>query len=218
MATAAVKSGQHLVLDCVPWRTYERLLRTFADRPGVRLTYDRGTLELMTLSYEHESYAHFLGRLIIAITEELGLPVRGGRSTTLRKRKRQRGLEPDDSWWITNETQMRGKLKLDLRTDPPPDLALEVDISHSSLNRMRIYAALGVPEVWRLEKMTPVCYLLGGDGRYTVSSESRIFPGLVVAEIGDFHGRYGQADENTVVREFRAWVRQRLGGPANPSP
>jgi Uma2 family endonuclease len=216
MATAPAKSGQRFILYSVPWRTYERLLRTFADRPGVRLTYDRGILELMTLSCEHETYADFLARLIVVMTEELGLPIRSGRSTTLRRRKRQRGLEPDASWWIANEARMRGKIKLDLRIDPPPDLALEVDVSRSSLNRLAIYAALQIPEVWRREAMIPICYLLGSDGRYQVSPVSRSFPGLVVADLATFLGRYGQTDENTLVREFRAWVRQRFATVSTP--
>jgi Uma2 family endonuclease len=97
MATAQAPAEQRLVLYSVPWRMYERALRTFAERPGVRLTYDRGTLEFMTLSHEHETYCYLLARLIDTLTEELGLPVKGGRSTTFRRRKRQRGLEPDAS-------------------------------------------------------------------------------------------------------------------------
>jgi hypothetical protein len=132
MASVYSPSEQRFVLPGTTRRTYERLLRAFADRPGVRLTYDRGTLELMTLSHEHESYGYLLARLVDALTEELGLPVKGGGSSTFRRRKRRRGLEPHASWWIASELQVRGKTEIDLRHDPPPDLCLEIDVTHSS--------------------------------------------------------------------------------------
>src|SRR4051812_38419232 len=114
----ATEEGQRLVLYDVPWETYTRLLRLFVKR-SFRLTYDRGTLEIMTLSPEHEGYSYILGRFIDALTEELGLPIKGGRSTTFRRRKRQRGLEPDNCFWIASEPRVRGKNKIDLRVDPP---------------------------------------------------------------------------------------------------
>jgi Uma2 family endonuclease len=219
MSTVLSPSEQHFVLYGVPWHTYGRLLRAFADHPGVRLTYDQGTLELMTLSHEHESQSYLLARLVDALTEELGLPVKGGRSTTFRRRRQRRGLEPDNCWWIASEPLVRGKTQIDLRRDPPPDLALEIDVTHSSLNRMAIYATLRVPEVWRLEDQTLVCYLLGSDGRYRASSVSQAFPGLVVADLARFLSLRGQMDENAIVRQLRAWVRQQFAaGGSGPAP
>jgi Uma2 family endonuclease len=220
MATVHTPSEQRFLLPSVPWRTSTRLLRAFTERPGVRLTYDRGTLELMTLSHEHESLSYLLARLVDALTEELGLPVKGGRSTTFRRRKRRRGLEPDACWWIASEPQVRGKTEIDLRRDPPPDLALEIDITHSSLDRMAIYANLGVPEVWRLEGQTLVCHLLGSGGTYAASAVSRAFPALVVADLARCLQQRTQMDDNAIVRQFRAWVRQRFpaGGSAAPAP
>ncbi len=212
MSIAHSTSEQTFILHETPWPTYCRLLRAFANRRGIRLTYDRGTLELRTLSHEHESYGYLLGRLVDALTEELSLPVKGGGSTTFRRRKRRRGLEPDACWWIASEALVRGKLKIDLRRDPPPDLALEVDVTHSSLDRLGIYAALGIPEVWRLEMQTLLCHLLGSDGRYAVSPTSRAFPGLCVADMGQFIAMRGQLDENAIIRLFRAWVRQHFAG------
>ena len=88
--------------------------------------------------------------MIFTLTQELHLPFHLGRSTTLRRRRKQRGLEPDDCYWIAHASDMRGKTAFNSRTDPPPDLAIEVDITHSSLDRMAIYAKLRVPEVkWR---------------------------------------------------------------------
>jgi Uma2 family endonuclease len=219
MSTVSLPTEQRFVLYGVDWKSYERMLRAFSNRPGVRLTYDRGSLEIMTLSHEHETTGSLLGRFVVVLTEELGLPIHCGGSTTFRRRKRQRGLEPDDCYWIASELLVRGKDRINLRTDPPPDLALEIDVTHSSLNRMAIYAALRVPEVWRLENQRVICYLLGTDGRYSASTSSRAFPGLDPAELSPFLAMRRQMDDNAVVRQFRAWVRQRFvsgGSAGNP--
>lgn len=212
MATVHQPAEQRLVLYDVDWRSYGRLLREFRGRPNVRLTYDRGCLEIMTLSHAHESSNYLIGRLIDALSEELGLPIKGGRSTTFRKKRRRRGLEPDACWWITNEILVRGKLNIDLRIDPPPDLSLEVDVTHSSLNRLQIYAKLGVPEVWRYDGTTFKCLLLGADGKYAETPTSKVFAGFRPDDLLPFLALRGQTDENDIIRQFRAWVRQNLAG------
>jgi Uma2 family endonuclease len=116
-----------LRLSGVDWQTYTRLLTVFAERPGVRLTYDRGELEIMSPLLEHDKDDRFLFRLVITLTEELGLPVVEGGSTTLKRRRRRKGVEPDECYWIANAHRMTGRRRLDLRTDPPPDLAIEVE-------------------------------------------------------------------------------------------
>src|SRR5947209_6595206 len=138
--------GRCLRLSHVDWRTYSRLLRIFAERPGIRLTYDRGELEIMSPLLEHDDDAPFLGDLVFVLTEELGMPLKRGGSTTLRRRLRRRGIEADEAFWIANAPRMAGRRRLDLRTDPPPDLAIEVDVSHSSLDRPGVSPPLGVPE------------------------------------------------------------------------
>jgi Uma2 family endonuclease len=203
-----------LVLEDIDWQTYTRLLRAFAERPGVRLTYDRGVLEIMSPLHEHESDADLLGRFVVVLTEELGLPIKAGRSTTLRRRRRRRGLEPDHSWWIANEPQVRGKRRISLRVDPPPDLAVEVDVASSSLRRLSIYAALGVPEVWRLDDQGLTFHVLQPDGRYVAGTHSRAFPFVAPADLMAFLPLRASLDENAVVRQFRAWVQQRLAGGA----
>lgn len=202
-----------LCLDKVDWRMYTRFLHLFAERPGYRLTYDRGRLEIMSPLPEHESGVTFLGRLAITLTEELDLPIKEGGSMTLRRRRRQRGLEPDRCYWIANEPAMRGKRTFDLRIDPPPDLVLEVDVTRSSLDRMSIYAALGVPEVWRLEARTLSFHALGTNRKYIVVSHSLSFPLVTAADLMGFPALCANQDENSVIRQFRTWVgQQRAGG------
>jgi len=211
MSVVNVPSSRHLLLCGVDWRTYTRLLHVFAERPSVRLTYDRGDLEIMSPLPEHESDADMLGRFVVVLTEELGLPIKAGRSTTYRRRRVRRGLEPDNSYWIANEPRVRGKRRINLRIDPPPDLAIEVDVTSSSLDRMGIYAALAVPEVWRLDGPILTFHVLAADGRYVESPHSAAFPLVTPADLVGFLALRSTLDENTVVRQFRDWVRQRLG-------
>jgi Uma2 family endonuclease len=207
MSTVQVPTGQRLILHGVDWQTYERLLRVFAERPGIRLTYDRGTLEMMSPLHEHESDGRFLGRLAVTLTEELALPVKAGGSTTFRRRRKLRGLEPDDCYWIASEPQVRGKRRI----DPPPDLAIEVDVASSSLNRMGIYAIIRVPEIWRLDAQGLTFHVLGPDGHYHESPHSRAFPQVTPADLLRFLAMRDQMDENAVVRQLRAWIRQQAG-------
>jgi len=216
MATASAPSGQRLVLHGVDWRTYTRFLHLFSDRRAVRLTYDRGSLEIMTISHEHESYGWFLGRLAVTLTEELNLPLKGGGSTTFRRRRKKRGLEPDDCYWIANAALVRGKMTIDLRIDPPPDLAIEIDITSSSLNRLGIYSALRVPEVWRFDGQTLTFHVLGSDGHYAVTPTSLAFPFLKPDELVRFLNLRLTQDENEVVQDFRVWVRQEIAPGPRP--
>ena len=195
------------------------MLRAFAERPGFRLTYDRGTLEIMSPLHEHESDIALLSRFVVVLTEELGLPLKAGRSTTFRRRRMRRGLEPDHSWWIAHEPQVRGKRRIDLRVDPPPDLAIEVDVTRRSLDRMSIYARLGVPEVWRLDARGLTFQVLQPNGRYAEQTHSPTFPLFTPADLTTYMALRTQHDENEVVRRFRVFVRQRLAGaPASAAP
>jgi Uma2 family endonuclease len=201
--------GRRLLLDDIDWRTYSRLLRIFAARPRIRLTYDHERLEIMSPLPEHESDADMLGRMVVVLTEEMGLPIKAGRSSTFRKRRKQRGLEPDNSYWVVNEPKVRGKRKIDLKIDPPPDLAIEVDCTSSSLDRMAIYAVLGVLEVWRLDDELLSFHVLREDGSY-VDSTSRMFPCLKAVDLPRFLSLRDRMDENAVIRQFRQWVQERI--------
>jgi Uma2 family endonuclease len=152
MATAELLAdrpdGQHFLLHGVDWETYCKLRDALRGR-HLHLTYDRGSLELMTLSLGHEWYGSMLGRFIETLTLELGLPLKSAGSTTLDREDLERGAEPDRCYYLEHEPLVREKEEIDLTVDPPPDLALEIDVSRSSIKRLGIYAALKIPEVWR---------------------------------------------------------------------
>jgi Uma2 family endonuclease len=187
---------------------YTRLLRAFEGR-RFRITYDRGTLEIMSPLWEHERPAYVLGRFIDVLTEELRMDCEPGRSVTLRRRRKHRGLEADNCYWIASAPRLQGRTRLDLRTDPPPDLAIEVDITSSSLDRMSIYVALSVPEVWRVEA-TGLTFNVLVAGAYQVRSHSLAFPQLAATDLLAFLAQVGQTPTTTLALQFRDWVRQQL--------
>jgi len=205
------------VLYDIDWKTYTRLLRVFEkSHRRFRLTYDRGTLEIMSPLWQHEGPTDLLGCFIVVLTEEFDMPRRAGRSVTLRRRRKQRGLEPDNCYWIANAPAVQGRRELDLRIDPPPDLAMEIDVTSSSIDRMSIYVALGVPEVWRLSTGGIAFHLLES-GTYQVRPNSLSFPRLASADLPPFLAQWGQVDETTIVRQFREWVKTQLLSRPMPS-
>lgn len=212
MSTATFMStapAQHAVLHGIRFETYERLLEDLTDR-RVRLTYDRGVLEIMSPSHQHDRITHLIGRMIIAATEERGVEIKGGRSTTWRRRDLEKGLEADDCYWIQNEPKVRGHMDIDLLVDPPPDLAIETDVHSRSLHRLPIYAALRVPEIWRYRGGQITVHLLQKKNvTYQVRDKSACFPWLPMAEMTTWlaRGCSWKKGENSFIRAFRQWVR-----------
>lgn len=203
-------AGRAVVLDATDWQTYTRLLHVFAEQPRIRLTYDNGRLEIMSPLFEHDDDGGFLGRMVETLTEELELPIHGGKSTTLRRKLKEKGIEADECFWIANAHRVAGRRRLDLRRDPPPDLAIEVDVTHSCLNRLTIYAALRVPEVWRLDGDDLTFHVLQPNGKFAVVGHSLAFPLVAPADLLDFLKQARRAgDHNPVIRKFRQWIRRR---------
>ncbi len=209
--TPALPPGQRFLLSGMSWEFYEHLLEQLGDRP-VRVTYDRGALELMSPSYRHESYSRLLGRMVQIIGEELEIPLKSAGSTTFRREPVERGLEPDDCFYIAHLSQILGKAELNLETDPPPDLAIEVDITHGSIDRIPIYAELGVPELWRFDGNALTAYHLEESGDYSEpGAESLAFPQIPLTKLAEFLGRSLQTDDAALLREFRNWLGQFRG-------
>ena len=201
---------RRFLLHDISWQFYEAFLAELVERPGLRLTYDRGNLELRTLSYKHEWLRRRIGLLIQCLAEELNLDFQGYGSTTFKRGDLQRGLESDEGYYIANESRIRGKTEIDLRRDPPPDLAVEVEISRSALNRMVIYAALRIPELWRFDGVHLHVYRLRPDGEYEELTHTPTFPFLPLAEAIDFLRRTYELSESGMLRACREWIRSRL--------
>ncbi|MBD1904326.1 Uma2 family endonuclease [Funiculus sociatus GB2-A5] len=202
-------SSSHIVLYGISWEMYEQLLQVFAEQPTPRMTYYKGTLELMTPLPEHERYSWTLGRLVVVLSEELGLEIMGVKSTTWRSKPKAVGKEADECFYIQNEALVREKLKIDLTVDPPPDLAIEIDQSHSSIDKMNVYIELKVPEVWRWQNGKLTVNILT-DAGYVDSETSLAFGSFPVKEFARFMQPEAQKGENARMREFREWVRSQL--------
>ena len=146
-ATLIQNQTSGILLKNISWKTYESLLNELGEHGGIRLTYDRGNLEIMTPSAPHEGSKKILGRFVESVSEELNIEIRSLGSLTCRRQDLARGLEPDQCYYIENENVVWDKEQIDLNQDPPPDLVVEIDITSSSIDRLSLYASLGVPEV-----------------------------------------------------------------------
>jgi Uma2 family endonuclease len=203
--------ADHILIRNANWRLY----RSFVDEIGdgnVRVTYDRGVMEIMSPLPEHERRKKLIGRMVELMTFELNIPTASFGSTTYADEAIDKGLEPDECYYIANEARVRGKNHINLKSDPPPDLAIEVDISYRALRREEIYAGLGVPELWRHADGVTTVLVLGADAAYQSSEFSRAFPFLRVAELDQFIAMIPTVDENTMLHAFRDWVRTLSGG------
>ncbi|OWY66160.1 hypothetical protein B7486_38185 [cyanobacterium TDX16] len=209
MITSLTPAEQRIVLHNISWETFEALLKETGEHRGSRFAYDRGTLEIMTPLFEHESYKSNLGNFIIALAEELNIEARSAGSTTLKRQVANRGIEPDNCYYIQNELAIRGKLKLDLGTDPPPDLAIEIDLTSSSINKFGIYAALGISELWKYDGKELKFYQLEVE-EYRERDVSLAFPLISIEDMSNFMEQIPLQGEVALLKSFRAWVRDKI--------
>lgn len=195
-------------LSGISWQTYETLRSELSDR-RLRLTYNRGTLEIMAPSPEHELSKEVLGRFVETLAEETDLQIYPLGSTTFSRPKLS-GAEPDKCFYIRNISAIRGKKRLDLTQDPAPDLVIEIDVTSSSLNRLQVYADLGVAEVWIYNGESLTIKQLQS-GVYITSQTSQFFPGLPIYQIPKFLQQAETTDYIDLVKTFRRWVRSQIG-------
>ena len=199
MTTAVNQTEQRVVLHDVSWATYEHLLADHLDCSSPHFTYDRGTLEIISPSIEHEETNRSIATLVEIVTEEWGMDLRNLGSTTFKREDLQSGFEPDSCFYIQRIKSIKGKRKIDLATDPPPDLVIEIDLTSGSIHKLSIYAALGIPEVWRYVGNRLLILVLA-DQDYVEVDESRALPGLTGAVIVRFI-------EDNLTLERPAWMK-----------
>ena len=203
-----VPPGQRVLLRDVTWQEFETILDELGEHRAARIAYDRGVLEIMAPLPEHEDDKEIIGDLLKALLEELDIEFRSLGSTTFKNQIMLQGIEPDQCFYIENESKIRGKKRLDLTQDPPPDLALEIDVT--SRTHPSIYEALKVPELWRFEKGKLQINLLQ-NGSYVVSEQSKYFPNFDLAEIlPQYLEQSKTAGRNSIIKAFRNWVREQI--------
>jgi Uma2 family endonuclease len=184
------------------WDEYTRLLDVFGDRP-IRISYDRGRLEIMSPTWDHEKAKGALGSLILAALEENGIDCFTGGSTTFRRQDLDRGLEPDECYWVQSYARMVAVKQLDLERNPPPDLALEIEWTATAIDRMALYASLGVPEVWRFTRLGPLEVHWLVEGKFEIRQESPALAGLRPADLLPWVEKVLVQGTTRTLREFR---------------
>jgi Uma2 family endonuclease len=210
METIKSPAEHRVILHNTSWGTYERLIEERGDNSAPRFTYDRGELEIMSPSPEHEKFNRRIAQLVLAVAEELNIEAEDLGSTTFRREDLERGFEPDSCFYIQNEEQVRGKDRIDLAVDPPPDLVIEIDITSPSFSKLPIYAQIGVPEVWRYdgERMT-ILVLEGSD--YAERTESIVLPPVTSNVLTDFVEKSKSMKRTAWLEVVREWARENTG-------
>lgn len=190
----------------VTWEQYDALLEALPDH-RLRHTYDRGFLEIMSPSQKHDKLKKIIGRFIEHMAITLGIRIECSGSATYRRKLLDRGLEPDETYFIANEQAVRGRFDWDPEADPPPDLAIEVDLRRPSMRRTRIYAALRVPEIWKYDGNAMRFYALGPKSTYCELQHSLSFPFLAPSDIDRFITRLGTEPTDDVIVAFAKWAK-----------
>jgi Uma2 family endonuclease len=205
-----IEGDQCVVLRDIGWEGYSKLLKIRGERSVPRMIYLDGSLLLKSPSFSHERLKKLLGAFVLVLAEELDIPLIMAGSTTFRRRAKRGGVEGDEVYYLTNLDRIRGKKKISLRVDPPPDLAIEVVVTHDAEDAIEVYRRFKVPEVWICEvsRLTILC--LEASGRYAKSEHSRAFPVLTADEIHAWVSRQNDESDMAWTKDLRRWVREVL--------
>ena len=210
MATVIQPVDQPVLMDGVSWETYEALLADGGDGRQTRMAYDQGVLEIVTPSFEHELFRDVVSGVAEEILDTRGQDYLRSGSVTLKQVELARGFEADASFYVTHVAQVRGLSQIDLHSDPPPDLVVEVDVSRSSMDKLPIYAAMGVPEVWRCRSGSVYVYRPMGSS-YAEADESQVLPGLTGTQLTAFAQEGLWESRQTWRRRIQDWARGQSG-------
>jgi Uma2 family endonuclease len=200
--------GAMLVIPQVDWEDYERLIEDLAEGPHLRVNYDCGRLEIVSPLPEHGQYADFLNDLVRAYADDQDMELEKRGTATWRRKALQKGAEADACYYVQNAERIIGQRTIDLESDPPPDIVVEIDITRNSLLKFPIYVALCVPEIWTYDGKTVQFYALGGD-QYAQISESRFFPGLTGQMLAEAIEDSKTRGQKTALDTFRKRIQSR---------
>jgi len=204
----SVPPGHRVILHDVNWQEFEAILEELGNHRATRLAYSHGTLEMRMPLPKHEKAKVIIGDLVKIMLEELEIDCETFGSTTFKREDMAVGVEPDDSFYIQNHAQMIGKDRIDLTVDPPPDLAIEVDVT--SKTQLDAYEALGVPELWRYEDGKLQINILQ-NSKYIKSEISSTFPNLPIVEVIPLFVKQSRTlGRSPTLRAFRQWVRKQI--------
>ena len=198
-----------IAIEGVSYEFYKQFCDEIGEQP-IRLSYNDGCLEIMVTKSPHEFFKTVLAKLVEATIFELNIPVRSGGAMTFQRDDLKKGFEPDECWWLAHESIVRKTTDFDFQKDPPPDLAVEVEMSHSLAGRIHIFAAMKVPEVWRYNGRTLRFCILDNAGQYVDAEHSKSFPFLRPEHLQPFLALPDDEDETTRIRNYVNWLRANL--------
>ncbi|MBE7381832.1 MAG: Uma2 family endonuclease [Leptolyngbya sp. SIO1E4] len=203
---------KRVVFHQLDWRAYQQILHALGAHRSARLNYLHGTLEITMPLEDHEFLSELIGRFIYFLVSELGQKIKTMGSTTLDREDLDRGAEPDKAYYIQNQAQVAGRT-VDLQHDPPPDLVVEVDITHSDIDKLKLYAVMGVPEFWRYDGKAWKIYMLSGD-LYVDVEASPTFSFVPKSKLYEFLEQ-AQTDEIEAENSLRQWLRKVAFNPSD---
>lgn len=202
----AGENGGAILLNNVSWNEYEMFLEDFEERAGWRLAYDGGKLEIMPPLMMHEDPSVSTDNFVRAYCDYFDLNLQSAGSTTFRRKLKEKGVEPDACFYIQSADKVIGKIKsLDPKNYPVPDVAVEVDITHDSLDKFPIYAALGVPELWLYDGDDLTFYELAGE-KYQPISNSVALPLLSSETLAEFLKMSSEKGQTFSLKSFRRFL------------
>ena len=205
-ATEHLPIGATLVVPQVSWDDYEILLEELAERPHFRVSYDCGKLEIMSPSRDHEKYTRFFDDLVRAYADAFDLELEKLGQTTWKLKAVGKGVEADDCYFVGNPERSMGRTTGDLEADSPPDIAVEIDITRSSLRKFSIYAGLSIPELWTYDGENVKFYKLF-EGQYIPVPESRFLPKLTGTMLAESINDSKARGQRTALHAFRRRVQ-----------
>jgi len=196
-----------LTLYGVSWETYEDLLEAVGESPALRISYNEGVVQIMTISFEHEFFAECISQLVGLVRSVLRIKILFFGRATMKKQEKLKGAEPDACFYVESAAAIGNKIRIDLNSDPPPDIVVETDIHHDSQSKLPIYAALGVPEVWRFDGKALMIHLLD-NGQYVEAPRSEQLPIISGEILTRFLARAQSEDQDEALRAFEDWLRE----------
>jgi Uma2 family endonuclease len=195
-----------LTLHGISWETYEDLLEAVGEAPALRISYNEGVVQIMTTSFEHEFFAECINHLVGLVRAVMRIKILSFGRATMKKQEKLKGAEPDACFYVKSAAAIGNKIHLDLSADPPPDIVVETDIHHDSQFKFPIYAALGVPELWRFDGKKLTIHRLQND-QYAEAPRSEELPILSSEILTQFLARAQEEDQDEALRAFEDWLR-----------
>ena len=202
---ATLPVEERFILHDVNWETYEQLLANYLDRSNPRFTYDRGVLEIMSPSSEHEELTEIITQLVYILAEEWGLEYRNFGRTTFRHRDTEAGFEPVSCFYIQSVESISGVRRIDLSVHPPPDIVIEVEMTSPALKKLPVYARVSVPEVWRYDGKEVRIMLRQADD-YLESEASKAIPRLTSSDVSQLVEQSKRMKRSVWIRAVRQWA------------